>query len=61
LVIRAWLEDGLPAPALRARIIETSEGGSLETVAAGEDEVVAVVRDWLGRFAAGDVVVTRPP
>jgi hypothetical protein len=50
LVIRAWLEEGLDANALRARITRTldvSEGEMLETAAASEEEVIVAVSAWL--------------
>jgi hypothetical protein len=54
LVVRAWLEEGLEADALRARITRTldvSEGEPLEAAAASEEEILAVVRAWLRSFA----------
>ncbi|HET6775882.1 MAG TPA: hypothetical protein VFH36_21400 [Acidimicrobiales bacterium] len=55
LVIRAWCESGTDAP-FRARVLAV--GTSLEhvelvTVASSTNEVVDVVRDWLGGSEPG--------
>jgi hypothetical protein len=49
LVIRAWLEEGQGADALRARIRWTvdSDAETVEAVVASEAEILAVVRVWL--------------
>jgi hypothetical protein len=52
IVVRAWIENDASAT-LRARITTSSDLSSEEqtvTVAAGIDEVVAGVRDWLEAF-----------
>ena len=53
LVIRAWHEPGAPPEEIRARLTQTpdsDEPGSSETVALGEDAILAAVRDWLHAF-----------
>jgi hypothetical protein len=53
LVIRAWLEDGGVPGDLRARITETldvSATSTVESVAASEEEIVAIVVTWLRAF-----------
>jgi hypothetical protein len=58
LVIRVWVERGVPSP-LRARMTARSELACREqtvTVAAGVDAIVAAVREWLTTF-----VPTDPP
>ncbi len=53
LVIRAWLEDGGVSGDLRARITETldvSAPSPVESVAASEEEIVAIVVAWLRAF-----------
>jgi hypothetical protein len=55
LVLRVWVEYN-PVVTLRARITQSmgEEGeASSVTVAAGVDDVCAVVRVWLEEFAAG--------
>jgi len=50
IVVRVWVEDDAPA---RARITASNDLSSDEqtiAVAAGIDEIVAAVRDWLERF-----------
>jgi hypothetical protein len=54
LVIRAWLEDGGVPGDLRARITETldvSAPAPAESVAASEEEIVAIVVAWLRAFS----------
>jgi hypothetical protein len=49
LVIRAWLEEGK----LRARItrrLDVSAPNTVESAAASEEEILAVVRAWLLEF-----------
>ncbi|MCP9485281.1 MAG: hypothetical protein MSC30_05445 [Gaiellaceae bacterium MAG52_C11] len=64
LVIRAWLEEGLDANSLRARItrtVDVSNAGTFEVVAASEEEILAV-RAWLRSLTTppGDGPVTPP-
>jgi len=50
IVIRAWQEAGAESADVRARITQTVDGpdrGWRESAAAGEREIVAVVRAWL--------------
>ena len=52
LVLRVWREAGTT---LRARITMTAnadEPGRTETAAAGDEDILAVVRDWLAGFAS---------
>jgi hypothetical protein len=66
LVLRAWLEPGVP-PRLRARVVEIAPGrGERSVVATGSvDEACGVVRSWLealqtpGTSENGDGAVTR--
>ena len=63
LVIRAWLEEGLDANALRARItrtVDVSDASTFEVVAASEEEILAAVLVWLRSFTTprGDEPVT---
>jgi hypothetical protein len=54
LVIRAWAEEALDQPVLRARITRTldiSEQDVVQTMAASEDEIIAAVRGWLQELA----------
>jgi hypothetical protein len=65
LVIRAWLEEGGVRGDLRARITETldiSAPSPLESVAASEEEIVAIVVAWLRAFTgrAGEPMADRP-
>ena len=52
---RLWHEAGTPPDELRARLTAPGDGagqGWTETVAAGEDEIVAAVRRFLHAFTA---------
>jgi hypothetical protein len=66
LVVRLWLEPADPSGTVRARITATGDvlGGESRTcVAAGVDEICAVVCGWIGEFAGqagGDAAVTEP-
>ncbi len=54
LVIRAWREAGADPADVRARLTQTVDAdapGWEERAAAGEDEILAAVRDWLRDFA----------
>jgi hypothetical protein len=57
LVLRLWLEPAArDGEALRARITAESDLGSGERVtlaAAGLEEILEIVRDWVERFAGG--------
>jgi hypothetical protein len=60
LVIRAWLEEGLEANALRARIMRTVDvfdAETLVTVAASEDEILTAVLAWLRSFTGSSVTI----
>jgi hypothetical protein len=53
LVIRLWHEAGTPPDEVRARLMASGDGEAqrwTETVAAGEDEIVAAVRRFLHAF-----------
>ena len=53
LVIRAWLEASEHSQ-MRARITESldiASGDRTENAAAGEEEILAAVAEWLRRFA----------
>jgi hypothetical protein len=66
LVLRAWLEPGVP-PQLRARVVDITPGRGERpiAVATSVDEVCRAVRNWLGTLQArgandnGDGTVTR--
>lgn len=54
--MRVWVEEDAPPP-LRARITAAADLSSPEqtiTAAAGVESIVAVVREWLERFALSD-------
>jgi hypothetical protein len=53
LVIRAWHEPGSPPREVRARLTQTPDTDTTgwdESVARGEDEIVAAVLRWLDDF-----------
>jgi hypothetical protein len=55
LVIRVWRESSAEPADLRARLTQTrdvSVPGWEESAAAGEDGILAAVRDWLREVAA---------
>ena len=55
LVIRAWREPGSEPSDVRARLTQTQDAdapGWEERAAAGEEAILAAVRDWLRGFAA---------
>lgn len=55
LVIRAWFEEGLRQPALRARItrvLDVKSSTATETAAASEEDVLRAVSEWLEAFVA---------
>jgi hypothetical protein len=66
LVLRAWLEPGVP-PQLRARLVEIAPGRAERPVlvTTSADEACRAVRDWLETLRAqgandvGDGTVTR--
>jgi hypothetical protein len=54
LVIRAWYEPGSPPGQLRARLTQTPDAdrpGWEQAAAAGEEEILAAVADWLHAFS----------
>jgi len=56
LVIRVWHESGADPGDLRARLTQTrgaDEPGWEVSAAAGEEGILAAVRDWLREVAAG--------
>jgi hypothetical protein len=65
LVVRLWLEPADESRTVRARITATGDvlGGETRTcVAAGVDEICAVVCGWIGEFdgdGRGDAAVTE--
>jgi hypothetical protein len=65
VVIRVWIETAAGTDGLRARItlVRNLEENGSETVVAGDpDEIVAVVRRFVDKFAAdGDARVTLSP
>lgn len=61
LVIRAWAEEAVDEPVLRARISRTldiSDQDVVETAAGSQDDIIAVVRSWLQELAE---LVARTP
>ena len=59
LVIRAWIEPGVGEHALRARITRTldvAEQEAAESAAASEEEILAVVQEWLSSFTGSPPV-----
>jgi hypothetical protein len=67
LVLRAWLEPGVPPPHLRVRVVEISpsRGERSMAVTTSVDEVCQAVRNWLEALQArgsnenGDGTVTQ--
>ena len=54
LVIRAWYEPGSPVGQVRARLTQTpnaDEPGWEQAAAAGEEEILEAVADWLHAFS----------
>lgn len=54
MIVRIWLESGHEQE-LRARLTESSDLASREQTshsAASVEEIVAIVREWAGRFVA---------
>lgn len=62
LILSAWLEES-GTSGLRARAVHHRVGDGESDVpvlaAAGIDEICLRLHEWLERFAAGDVTVTR--
>lgn len=56
LVLRAWLEPGVP-PRLRARVVEIGPGRGERpmVVTASVDEACRAVRNWLETLQAGGI------
>lgn len=55
LVIRAWREPGMEDGAVRARLTQTGDAdrpGWEQTVADGEEAILAAIRTWLHAFAS---------
>jgi hypothetical protein len=56
LVLRAWLEDGIP-PRIRVRVVEIGPGPGERpmVVTASVDEACRAVRNWLENLHAGGI------
>ncbi len=63
LILSAWLEES-EASGLRARAVHHRGGDEAPDIpvlaAAGIDEICLRLREWLERFAAGDVTGDAP-
>ena len=53
LVIRVWREPGVPG--FRGRIMTTDNGSDPGVVVRDDEQVHAVVQEWLDRFLQGPV------